>query len=191
MCLYMVDPLDFVMSDWDELLKLAGQITDKKLRKLVLDYLNDPVPTHPEFKQLVTLKKAPGASQWHHIYEGGLVRHMLAVTRIALSMAQAIEKTYKIKIDRDVLTAAGVCHDVMKTCEYKLESGHFEMVLPLPLDHLTLGVTEMYKRGFPKAVIHAVAAHHGEAGPITPNDPESIILHFADMMDAYANIPYH
>lgn len=187
----MVDPLPIIMSDWEELLKLADDIQDRKLRKQVIDYLKNPKPSHPEFRQLLALKKAPAASQWHHIYEGGLLRHTLAVTRIALSIAQAVQKTYGIKVDKDVLLAAGLCHDVMKTCEYKLESGHFEMVLPLPLDHLTLGVTEMYARGFPKAVIHAVAAHHGEAGPMTPNDPESIILHFADMMDAYANIQKH
>jgi 7,8-dihydroneopterin 2',3'-cyclic phosphate phosphodiesterase len=176
------------MNDWDEILKLADQISDKKLKKMVIAYLKDPKPTHKEFKQLLNLKKAPAAGQWHHVYEGGLLRHTLAVTRIALSIAGEMEKIYKIKINKNVLLAAGLCHDLMKVCEYKLVSGHFEMKLPLPLDHLTLGVTEMYARGFPKAVIHTVAAHHGEAGPVAPNDPESIILHFADMLDAYANI---
>ncbi len=176
------------MSDWKELLELVKLIKNRKLRVLVRNYLKDPTPSHKEFKPLVDVKKAPAADQWHHTYSGGLLRHTLAVTRHCLALADSFEKTYGIKVNRDVLLAAALCHDIMKICEYKPVGEGFEIVLPLPLDHLTLGVTELYARGFPKEVIHAVAAHHGEAGPIQPSDIESIILHFSDMMDAYANI---
>jgi 7,8-dihydroneopterin 2',3'-cyclic phosphate phosphodiesterase len=123
--------------------------------------------------------------------EGGLLKHTLAVTRMALAIAKEMERTYKIKIKKDLLLAAGLCHDIMKVSEYSAKGKKYELELPLPLDHLTLGITEMYARGFPKEVIHVVAAHHGEAGPIAPDDVESIIIHFADTLDAYANVNPH
>lgn len=175
------------MSDWDEIQKLARQIKSQKLKKMVLDFLNNPTPSHGEFKALLDVKKAPAAEKWHHPYVGGLLKHTLAVTRVCLSMADSVEKTYGVEIDRDSLIAGGLCHDIMKIAEYTPKKGGFEMILPLPLDHLTLAVTELYYRGFPKKVIHMIAAHHGEAGPILPSDIESMILHFADMFDAYAH----
>lgn len=183
----MVDPYKIGMSDWEDIIALANQIKDLKLRKLVLDYLKDPRPTHRGFKQLIDIKKAPAADQWHHTYPGGLLKHTLAVARFCLAMAEPMEKTYGTKVDRDVLLASALCHDLMKVCEYELVGKDFHIVLPLPLDHLTLGVAELYTRGFPENVVHCVAAHHGEAGPILPSDIESIILHFADITDAYAN----
>ena len=82
---------------------------------------------------------------------------------------------------------AALCHDLMKTAEMEEFAGRAMMKFPLYLDHLTLGVAELYARGFPPKVIHLIASHHGEGGPVAPSEKEAVILHFADSIDSYAN----
>ena len=56
------------------------------------------------------------------------------------------------------------------------------------LDHLTLAVAELIRRGFPLEVVHIVCAHHGyEAGPIGPKTVEALIVHLADVADSRLN----
>ncbi len=52
---------------------------------------------------------------------------------------------------------------------------------------MTLAVSELTRRGFPLELIHIVAAHHGEAGPMSPKTVEALICHLADMADSRLN----
>ena len=56
------------------------------------------------------------------------------------------------------------------------------------LDHLTLAVSELIRRGFPLNLIHIVCAHHGgTAGPIWPRTTEALVCHLADVTDSRLN----
>ncbi len=169
------------------LLKLAGKIKDKKLKKKVTEFLKETRPKHRGFKKGVELDEAPASEAWHHTGGGGLVKHIESVTKIAIAVADVFQEQYGEELDMDALIAASLCHDLMKTTELEKVDGIVMLKLPMYLDHLTLGVAELYARKFPPKVIHIAAAHHGESGPVSPTETEAIILHFADSIDAYAN----
>lgn len=166
---------------------LAQKIKNTPLRKKVLRYLKKCAPKHKEFaKEHLNLEIAPAADSWHHTDEGGLLQHTYSVTRLCISCAKIFEDVYGEEIDYDSLIAAAILHDLMKVSIYTstLQGwGHSNC----NLDALTLSVADLYAHNFPKEVIELVAAHHGDKGPIFPFNTESVILHFADSMDAHAN----
>ena len=56
------------------------------------------------------------------------------------------------------------------------------------LDHLTLIVAELVRRGFPLHLIHIVCAHHGyRYGPTGPKTTEALVCHLADITDSKLN----
>jgi 7,8-dihydroneopterin 2',3'-cyclic phosphate phosphodiesterase len=67
------------------------------------------------------------------------------------------------------------------------EEGYKMSPLGEKLDHLTLAVAELIRRGFPIDVVHAVAAHHGRGGPSPPRTIEALICSLADSVDAGLN----
>lgn len=64
-----------------------------------------------------------GSSQnSHHAYPGGLVLHELFNARSAIALAQNYDREYfsgKTTIDRDVVVAAALYHDIMKTVVFQ------------------------------------------------------------------------
>jgi 7,8-dihydroneopterin 2',3'-cyclic phosphate phosphodiesterase len=172
----------------EKLLELAEQIKDEKLREKVIEFLKNPIPTHKEIEDTkIPLKSSPASIKWHHKYEGGLIEHTVAVTKLALKMADVLEEVYRIKVDRDLIIAGGLLHDIMKPYNYTKEEDKFDHIENFHLDHLTLAVAELYKRDFPLEVIKVVASHHGDASPSKPNSIEAYLIHFADTFDAQLN----
>ena len=55
------------------------------------------------------------------------------------------------------------------------------------MDHLSLVISELVRRGFPLELVHVVAAHHGDYGPIRPHTIEALICHLADLTDSRLN----
>lgn len=172
----------------DKLIELANKIEDKDLREKVIDFIKNPKASHPEIKEAgVSLEESPASINWHHRYEGGLIDHTVAVTKLALKMADVFEEVYGVKVNRDHIIAGALLHDIMKPYNYiKTDEGfdHYDM---FNLDHLTLAVAELYKRGFPLDVIKIVASHHGEHSPTRPQSIEAYIVHYADETDSKIN----
>ena len=166
---------------------LAGKIKNPDLRKKVVDLLKNPKPSNKNFTQGVTLQDAPASESWHHTDKGGLIIHIESVTKMCIAVAEVFEKQYNLKLDMDTLVASALCHDIMKTSEMEDIGEVSVMKAPMYLDHLTLGIAELYSRGFPAKVVHLIAAHHGEGGPVAPSETEAVILHFVDSIDSYAN----
>jgi len=69
------------------------------------------------------------------------------------------------------------------------ENGTYRMApIAERLDHLTLGVAELIRRGFPLNLVHIVDAHMGwQHGPIGPRTAEALVVHLADMADSRLN----
>lgn len=167
-----------------KLIELANRIEDGELRKKVVDYIKDPTPSHKDFK------KYP-KGEWEKIKTyfsvGGLpverdvLKHTIAVTELCLDVAKTVEKNFGTKVNKDVLVAGALLHDVMKLLEWKMTSAGPEHT-GVMLDHSFLGVAELYRREFPEEVIHMIASHFGETGPTPPRTLEAYILNQVDSM---------
>jgi len=174
----------------DDLFKLAGKIENKDLREKVIYFIKNPIPTHKDIEDTkITLENSPASIKWHHKYKGGLLEHILATTKMALKMAEALEDVYGLKLDKDLIIAGGLLHDIMKPQNYieDNETKKYDHIPNFHLEHLTLAVAELYKQGFPMDVIKIVASHHGEYGPMKPDSIEGWLLHYADNIDASLN----
>lgn len=134
---------------------------------------------------------APAAVTMHHARIGGLAEHSLAVCRFAEAVADI-----HAWLNRDLLNAGCLLHDIGKIREYEL-AGDFRFSLEGKLlGHIILGV-EMVREwinsvsGFPNRLamdlLHIILSHHGEleyGSPKVPSTPEALVIHYADDLDA-------
>lgn len=166
-----------------EIEALIGDIKNPSLREKVHKLFMDPTVLLKSDQ--LPLDECPGGSYVHHSYEGGLLQHTVSVTRLATLLCDLIEQVYQGSVDRDVVLAGAILHDVMKCHTYTTAGKRF-MTSPLGerIDHLTLLTAEMYKQQFPLDVIHVVVAHHGDTGPLSPRTLEALVVYMADYSDA-------
>ncbi len=167
-----------------EIERLAGLIKDKGLRRKVLDVIANP-SIELDFPSL-SLEECPAGAYQHHSYVGGLLQHTIAVTKLSLTLCDLMEEVYGGKVDRDVVVAGSLLHDVMKCYTYtpSQDGGYISSRLGEQMDHLTLLVAELYRRGFPVDVIHVAASHHGDVSPVKPKSVEALIVSIADLADS-------
>jgi 7,8-dihydroneopterin 2',3'-cyclic phosphate phosphodiesterase len=115
---------------------------------------------------------------------------MVSTTSIALALCDTAEIVYNAKVDRDLIVAGALVHDIFKSLTYTERQNGTYASAPLAerLDHLTLGVAELIRRGFPLSIVHIVDSHMGwQHGPIGPRTIEALIVHLADMADSRLN----
>jgi len=174
-----------------QLEKLVNKIEDKTLREKVAQFLENPViEIDGKVYTGMPLDSSPAGISRHHSYPGGFIEHVVATTEIALSLCNIIKKVYHGKVDKDLVISGAILHDIFKPLTYEVEENGTYRATPLAerLDHLTLIVSEMVRRGFPLDLIHIVCAHHGgEAGPIWPRTIEALVCHLADVTDSRLN----
>jgi 7,8-dihydroneopterin 2',3'-cyclic phosphate phosphodiesterase len=169
---------------------LARGIRDRNLREKVVDLLENPT-------FMINGKKFSGASfdvspaglSHHHCYAGGYVEHVVSTVNMAVAMCDCVEKVYHGKVNRDVVVAAVLLHDVFKPATYvQGKAGKCGSArLADYLDHQSLVIAELVRRDFSLEVVHAVAATHGEYGAIRPHTVEALICHLADFADSRLN----
>ncbi len=165
----------------------CSSVENRYLKLLLADLTGDAELTEK-------LKLAPGGKLWHHCYLGGLLEHTLRVTNLCELAAQ----TYEL-IDRDLLVAGGLLHDIGKISEYST-SGLIEKTDQGRLvGHVVLGdqiISSRIERieGFPGQLAlslrHLILSHQGRlecASPVVPQTIEAIVLHYADELDAKAD----
>ena len=127
----------------------------------------------------------------HHGFVGGLLEHTLGVARLCDYYAA----TYPL-LNRDVLLAAALCHDIGKTkelSEFPLNDYTDDGQL---LGHIMIGAEMIHDKikeipGFPPVLEselkHCILAHHGElefGSPKKPAMAEAVALNLADNTDA-------
>jgi 7,8-dihydroneopterin 2',3'-cyclic phosphate phosphodiesterase len=173
-----------------KLKELSDKIRNRKLRKKVLDFLENPtfkldgkVYSGPSFDI------SPGGLAHHHTYEGGYVEHVAATAKLALALCDVVEEVYGGKVDRDLVTAGILLHDIFKPVTYAVdEKGDFtSAAIADYMDHISLATSELVRRDFPVELVHIVAAHYGSYGPIKPRTIEALVLHLADNADSQLN----
>ena len=180
---------------FDELLAIAREhIGNPALRQLVESLLTN---NHD------ALLDYPAARRNHHAYVGGLLEHTLSVTRTCVYLADKYADYYpemKPPLDKDVVVAGGILHDVGKLREMDQQPegathtaegsliGHIlqgrDMVREAAAamrDRAALGADTLLR------LEHLIVAHQRlpEWGsPKPPMTPEALLVHYADDLDA-------
>jgi 3'-5' exoribonuclease len=167
-----------------ELIELANAVlTHKPWRKLVISVLKDEEISAP-------LRLAPAAKAMHHAYAGGLLEHTLSVGALCMKMAE-----HYPHVDRQVLLAGAVCHDLGKiwelsqglSVEYTTGGklvGHINLVMRKLAPFIKKSGLEPE---LAEHLEHLVLSHHGShefGSPRLPATAEAFLLHHADMVDA-------
>jgi len=181
------------IDEWfHELRQRLTTLANPDLVRLMDDYFADELLTGK-------LRRAPAGVKAHHAYEGGLLRHVLDLVRIA----DAVAPHYP-QLDRDLLLAGVFLHDLGKLDELSFDGELTYSDAGQLLGHLVQGVVELQLRAqriaaatnqpIPPHLIlrlqHMIASHHGQldhGSPKVPMTIEAIVLHFLDDMDAKVN----
>lgn len=188
----------------EQLDALIESVDPERVSGLVLREIFDDSGFRERFCQ------APAAVVHHQNYPGGLLEHTINVTTLALALADSYAAPGRagltfggliLPIDRTVLTAAGLLHDIGKIETYAFN--------PLPgvtdtqswEGHLTVSYAQVRRQAepliaeppYPEAVdelhklLHCILSHHGQldfGSPVTPVCAEAFVLAQADMTDA-------
>lgn len=170
---------------YKELLGYVNQIQNTYLKQLLQEFFIK------DEKFVKAFKQSSAAKTVHHGFVGGLLQHTLSVVKMCDYYCTA----YPL-LNRDLLLAAAMCHDMGKTRELSLfpendytDEGQF-------IGHIVMGVEMVGEKilripEFPTVLAnelkHCILAHHGEyefGSPKKPAIMEAVALNFADNTDA-------
>ncbi|HTW49402.1 MAG TPA: HD domain-containing protein [Acidobacteriaceae bacterium] len=169
---------------WTELEAWVSGFTDPDLKALLEAFLRDE-------HIAAALRQAPAAKTLHHAWIGGLLEHILSL----MSLCDLVAGHYP-HINRDLLLAGVVLHDIGKLRELEWGTSFEYSLEGQLLGHITIGMGMIEKKidaipSFPAAkrllVEHLVLSHHGKyeyGSPKLPMTPEAIMLHYLDDLDA-------
>lgn len=168
-----------------EVRALVATVRQPHLRELLLGLLDDP-EIGPAFRT------APAAKGIHHPFVGGLCEHTLSVLQLGWRICD-----HYPQLDRDLVTAGCLLHDLGKTRELSATEGGFDYTEEGRLvGHLIIATQWIHERaarieGFPRELelhlVHLVAAHHGRLEYGSPKEPatlEAMVVHAVDELDS-------
>ena len=169
---------------FDELVGIAEGFKDEDIKAIVLALLR-------EHKEKLTYW--PAAFKLHHAIRSGLMFHTLSIVRLC----EKVCELYTF-VDRELLIAGAMLHDVAKTVEYEmtpsgLASGY--TVRGNLIGHLAEGAIMIRETAnrlginseVPMLLEHMVLSHHGEpdfGAVVRPAFIEAELLSELDMLDA-------
>jgi putative nucleotidyltransferase with HDIG domain len=110
--------------------------------------------------------------------------HVRVVTKIARAAYDTFQEVFgeQVPLDREVLLAGALLHDVGKLLEMEERQGKFQKSAGgKVLRHPFSGVGLAYAEGLPPEVLHIIAVHSKEGDP-SPRTPEGVIVHHADFI---------
>ncbi len=114
-----------------------------------------------------------------------LIRHIRAVTNTALEIYETFKKFYDglLKINKDILIAGALLHDVGKFLEYSKEGNTIgKSKMGKIVRHTFSGVAIAYKYEVPEEILHIIGTHSKE-GDIGKRTIESIIINHSDFLN--------
>jgi putative nucleotidyltransferase with HDIG domain len=113
-------------------------------------------------------------------------KHVRSVTRICAFVADTFDEIYggvDLKLDKDLLLAGALLHDVGKLVEMEEADGTFRKSSDGKLvRHAFSGVALADAHGLPAEVQHMIGTHSKEGDPFK-RTAESVILHHVDFMN--------
>ena len=133
----------------------------------------------------------PAAKRFHHAYIGGLLEHTVDVAETALAITASMPG-----IDRDMVIAGALLHDIGKTEEISSDIGFSYTDTGHLMGHITAGVllvesaaqkVQYLSEVERKSLIHIILSHHGErekGSPVCCATREAVVVHYADEINA-------
>ncbi len=167
-----------------ELREIVSGIGNPHLKALLEAFLNDEEIAR-------RYRQAPAAKTVHHAYLGGLIEHVLSLCHLCGVMA-----AHYPFIDRDLMLAGAVLHDIGKIHELSYERSFGYTDHGQLLGHITIGMRMIDEklRALPEfpprlrtLLEHMVLSHHGElefGSPKVPVFAEALLLHHLDNLDS-------
>lgn len=168
-----------------ELDGVIASIHDENLKALLKGIFEDP-----EVRSRFI--SSPAAKSMHHAYLSGLMEHVLSICSLAVKVADH----YGSSINRDILLAGALLHDIGKIYELSYERSFEYTDEGRLLGHITIGIELIDRKirdmkAFPRelAVLlkHMILSHHGHleyGSPKRPKTIEAIVLYYLDDLDA-------
>jgi 3'-5' exoribonuclease len=139
-----------------------------------------------------TFAVAPAAVRNHHAYRHGLLEHSLIVTEAAAGVASRFDS-----VDRDLVVAGALLHDLGKTQAYTSDGMaplmtdvgrlHGEIVIGHDMVRELMAAVPGFPAELAKRLLHIIVSHHGmreKGSPVVPQTREAIIVHYCDDMTA-------
>ena len=176
---------------FEQVKTILGTIKNNDLKLLTEAFLND----QELMKQFCI---APAAMMMHHNYLGGLLEHTLSM----LNVAEVLFPLYP-KIQKDLVLAAVLLHDMAKTQELSYKIGFSYTDRGQLLGHIIQGTQMITQKaddlkadGTPvnpdilDSLLHIIVSHHGQydyGSPKLPAMPEAFMVNYIDNLDAKMN----
>ena len=176
---------------FEQVKTILGTIKNNDLKLLTEAFLND----QELMKQFCI---APAAMMMHHNYLGGLLEHTLSM----LNVAEVLFPLYP-KIQKDLVLAAILLHDMAKTQELSYKIGFSYTDRGQLLGHIIQGTQMITQKaddlkadGTPinpeilDCLLHIIVSHHGQydyGSPKLPATPEAFMVNYIDNLDAKMN----
>ncbi|MBS3908131.1 MAG: HD domain-containing protein [Actinobacteria bacterium] len=170
-----------------ELLEIVGSMKNPQLKRLLREIFDE--------RMLAEFAKAPAAKGFHHAYLGGLLEHSVGVA----GLCDNIAKLYPGRVNRDLLVAGGLVHDIGKLREFSYARMIDYSTVGRLIGHHVLGYEIINERAGKLGDIdaeivlqlgHLILSHHGSYENQSPRKPktiEALLLHLCDDADAKIN----
>ncbi len=132
----------------------------------------------------------PAAVRVHHEFGSGILHHSLAMA----DLAEEVAKLYP-QVDRDILIAGCLMHDIGKTVEYEKPLTPSVTLEGKLIGHISIMYAEFKKivdslniqSEVPLLLEHMILAHHGThefGSPVLPSTREAMLLSMIDLLDS-------
>lgn len=174
---------------YDRIMALVADFENQDIKDVVEKVWSD-------HKNLILI--APASQKVHHAQRGGYLYHIVRMTK----QAQALAEVYSDLLNRDLLIAGVLLHDIGKLYEYRLDS--YGLVDAYSrggnlLGHITIGAnmvanvcSQLNTSDETKTLLmHLILAHHNNpewGSPVRPAIPEALALHHIDALDAHLTV---
>ncbi len=169
---------------WARLTAFVASFANPHLRALLQAFLDDPVVAGP-------WREAPAAKALHHAWIGGLLEHVVALVEVCDRTAP-----FYPEVDRDLLLAGAMLHDIGKLHELRWGTTFGYTIEGQLLGHITIGIGMVEAKiaalpEFPPRLrtllLHLILSHHGRleyGSPKLPMTAEALLLHYLDDLEA-------
>ena len=171
-------PLDLMKKKLDAYLNSFSDKDVEKITRAVISKFYDKYTTYP------------AATKIHHEFASGILHHSLAMA----DLAEQIAKLYP-NVDRDILVAGALMHDIGKTVEYDNPLTPVQTVEGKLIGHISIMYGEFKKvvddlhieSEVPVLLEHMILSHHGKyefGSPVLPLTREALLLSMIDLIDS-------
>ncbi|MBR2891361.1 MAG: HD domain-containing protein [Bacilli bacterium] len=178
---YKTAPMDLDVLK-NKIIEAMNSIKNPTLKKIVFDLIGKDADKYFIHQAAITM---------HHNYLGGLAYHVYSM----LQIADVLIKNYPT-LNADLLRSGVLIHDIGKTVEITSDKTPSYSKEGNLLGHIVIGLNKLYEvikdnefenKDEALALLHMLAAHHGELEYGSPKEPlmyEALALHLIDLMDS-------